>query len=180
MLKSKWIDFFWKDLFKKSLAKSQSREDFLQQTSFFQGFSPFQVHLMCEFLHSRQYVSGEHIFEVGHPGAALYFIEAGQVSIELPSEKGASPIAIALLEAGSFFGELALLDDAPRSASARAVKDVTVLALPRYELDRMLAQSPVLGGLVYRSLAQITSTRLKGTIDRLQKEDRTMKVAVNG
>lgn len=180
MKKYQWLSFLWQDLFKKLIVKKQDRIEFLSSTSFFHAFSPLQIGLTSEFLHQRQFAKDEFIFEVGHPGAALYFIEAGKVSIEISGDSHSGNVALAELGPGAFFGEMALLDDSPRSASARALTDVTVLAMPRSELERMLAQSPVLGGMVYKALAQITSARLKSTIERMQSETRPMKVAVNG
>ncbi len=179
MEKWNWIGFFWRDIFKRAIPRERSRIDFLKSTPFFLGFSDRQIELTNEFLHERQFAKEEHIFEIGHPGAALYLIESGEIAIEIPQEKSES-IRVATLAAGSFFGELALIDEAPRSASARALVDTKVLALPRSELDRMREQSPHLGAMVYRSLAQITSARLKSTLERLQNEEPQMKMVVNG
>lgn len=180
MKRADWLGFYWKDLFSRIGTKETNRLEFLKNTAFFQGFTPTQISLTAEFLHERKFAANEHIFEIGHPGAALYFVTEGEVSIEIPGESTVAPVQLAKLSKGSFFGEMALIDDAPRSASARAETEVTVLALPRSELESMLQQTPFLGGLVFKALAQITSSRMKATLERMTTETRSLKVANNG
>ena len=68
-------------------------------------------------MRSRRFRRGEVIFHIGDPGDALFVIVSGEVKISLPSETGDEAI-LATLRPGDVFGELALLDGAPRSASA--------------------------------------------------------------
>jgi CRP-like cAMP-binding protein len=79
----------------------------------------------------RRYRNAETIFHQDDPGDALHVIASGAVKIVLPSADGAEPAIIATLGAGDFFGALALLDDAPRSATAVAVGDTQTLVLRR-------------------------------------------------
>lgn len=177
MKKSSWLGLYWKDLFKISKKKRTNRLELLRASAFFEGFSDDQIELTSEFLHERKYAGDAFVFEVGHPGSALYFVTSGSISIEVPSKN--DTIQLARLGATSFFGELALLDDSPRSASARTETDTTLLALPRSELDRMLKVNPILAGLIYKSLAKINSTRLRATIEGIQQAD-SMKLVANG
>ena len=71
-------------------------------------------------MRSRRFRRGEVIFHIGDPGDALFVIVDGEVKISLPSETGEEAI-LATLRPGDVFGELALLDGAPRSASATAI-----------------------------------------------------------
>jgi CRP-like cAMP-binding protein len=75
------------------------------------------------------YKAGETIFRQGYPGDNAYVILSGQVEIidEIP---GGPEFQIAVLDAGRMFGEIALLDDKPRSATARALTDVTLQIVP--------------------------------------------------
>ena len=82
------------------------------------------------------------IFERGDPGQEMLIIRSGCVKIFLPSEDGSEQIAIALLREGDFFGELALLDGAPRTASAVAVTDTVLLPITRDEFCRLLEREP--------------------------------------
>lgn len=178
MAKTDWYSFLWKVIPKKE--KNKAKLGFLKETTFFEDFSQWELDIVHDFLHERTFQAGEAIFEKGQPGAVLYFIFKGKVSIEVPSE-GGSVRKLAELPEGAFFGELALLDDSPRSATARAAEDTVVLALARSELERMLQDRPLVAAPVYRSLAKITGERLKSTIERIQKEQQTgLKAVANG
>ena len=69
----------------------------------------------------RRYRRGEVIFHQGDPGDALHVVTSGSVKIVLPSPEGDEAI-IATVRPGDFFGELSLLDGAPRSATATAIE----------------------------------------------------------
>jgi CRP-like cAMP-binding protein len=179
-MKTNWASFFWQAILPRKARKSKTRLDFLKATAFFEDFNSWELELAHSFLHERVFKANEPIFEKGQPGAALYFICKGSVSIEVVKENNQVK-NLAEISEGSFFGELALLDDSPRSATARAIDDVVVLALPRSELERMLKERPLIAAPVYRSLAIMTGERLKSTIERIQKEQRNeLKVVSNG
>jgi CRP/FNR family transcriptional regulator, cyclic AMP receptor protein len=78
----------------------------------------------------RRFRRGEVIFHQGDPGDALFIVLAGRVKIVLPAETGDEAI-LATLRAGDFFGELALLDGAPRSATATAIEATETAVLSR-------------------------------------------------
>jgi CRP-like cAMP-binding protein len=82
-------------------------------------------------LRRRHFKRNEKIFHQGDPGDSLFIIESGSVKVVLLSSEGAEDAIIAILGPGMFFGELALLDGAPRSASAIAVEPSETLSLDR-------------------------------------------------
>src|SRR4029077_10912785 len=79
----------------------------------------------------RRFRRGETIFHQGDPGDSLFIIESGAVKIVLPSPEGEEGAIIATLTRGDFFGELALLDGAPHSATAVALEPTDALVLKR-------------------------------------------------
>src|SRR5207249_12098721 len=79
---------------------------------------------------SQSFERGETIFHQGSIGSALYIIVGGQVRIYTISVAG-QELTVAIFGAGDFFGELALLDGQPRSASAKALYPTTTLTLHR-------------------------------------------------
>ena len=80
-------------------------------------------------LRRRRFRRNEVIFHQGDPGDSLHIIATGAVKIVLPSAEGEEAI-IATLREGDFFGELALLDGAPHSATATALEPAETMMLP--------------------------------------------------
>jgi CRP-like cAMP-binding protein len=86
---------------------------------------------------TRRFRRNEVIFHQGDPGDSLHVLASGAVKIVLPSAEGDEAI-IATLTPGDFFGELALLDGAPHSATATAVEPVETLSLARAPFQQLL------------------------------------------
>lgn len=143
-----------------------SRFDFLRATPFFSKLSNWQLKQVNEVFYERTYQDGEYIFEQEQPGAALFFIEDGQIAIQVKN-KSEAPIQLALLSKGQFVGELALLDESPRSASAIAVGNTKLLALYRKDLEIFSKTKPEIASEIYKALAMIVGDRLKATNELL-------------
>ncbi len=105
---------------------------------FFGGLEPEALDRLAASMRSRRFRRGEVIFHVGDPGDALFVIVSGEVKISLPSETGDEAI-LATLRPGDVFGELALLDGAPRSASATALTPTETVILPRDRFRELIA-----------------------------------------
>jgi CRP/FNR family transcriptional regulator/CRP/FNR family cyclic AMP-dependent transcriptional regulator len=95
-------------------------------------------------LRPRRFRRGETIFHIDDPGDALFIVAAGRVKITIPSEDGSDPAILTTIEPGGFFGELAMLDGAPRSATAVALDAVETHVLRRAAFDRLVDTEPVL------------------------------------
>jgi CPA1 family monovalent cation:H+ antiporter len=91
-------------------------------------------------------VPGQEIIRKGEIGDQMYFIASGEVDVVLPDR-------LIPLGPGDFFGELALLDDAPRSADVRARTYCNVLVLSRRDFRRLLNQDPALKAQIERVAA---------------------------
>jgi CRP-like cAMP-binding protein len=101
---------------------------------------------------TRRYRRGETVFRQGDPGDALYVVLSGRVKIASPSEGGVEAI-LATLRPGEFFGALALLDGAARSASATAAEATETLVLPRETFRRLVNDVPAIRDQVFAGLA---------------------------
>ncbi len=153
----------WKNIFHRRISSEQkSTLEVLQKIPLFESLVPYQLKLLTKVLHTRRYEPNECIFEQGQPGAAIFIIQEGEVSIEIINEQE-KKVQLALLEDGTFFGELALLDNSPRSASARATKPTKVLALFRKGLDKLISSEPEISSKIYQSLSILIAERLKAT-----------------
>ena len=89
----------------------------LERVQLFTGLDSASLERLATGLRTRRFRSNEVLFHQGDPGDALFIVTAGAVKILLPSEEGDEAI-LATVRPGAFFGELALLDGAPRSATA--------------------------------------------------------------
>ncbi len=101
----------------------------------------------------RRFGRGEAIFHKDERGESLYIIEEGSVRIYLPSPQGAD-LTLAVLGAGDFFGEMALLDGGPRSASATALRETATLVLGRADFTAVLQSRPQSAMAVLAAVAQ--------------------------
>ncbi len=102
-------------------------------------------------LRHRHFRRNEVVFHQGDPGDALHIITAGSVKIVLPSAEGEEAI-IATLRPGDFFGELALLDGEPRSATATAVEPTETMTLPRDVFHELLDKHPSLRDALFTAV----------------------------
>jgi len=98
-----------------------------------------------------EFKAGAPIFEEGGREADMFVIEAG--SVEIFRSEGGVPRPLRALEAGDFFGEMGLLDAAPRTASARAVTDCRLLVLDASGLDALLRAHPEVAIRMLRTMA---------------------------
>lgn len=126
--------------------------DALATIPFFAGLEPDALARLAASMRSRRFRRGEVIFHVGDPGDALFVIVEGEVKISLPSETGDEAI-LATLRAGDVFGELALLDGAPRSASATALAPTETVVLPRDRFRDLIASEAGVRDALLASIA---------------------------
>src|SRR5688572_12908824 len=98
---------------------------------------PERLDIVARALLAGRYRKGQVIFHQGDDGDAMYLVESGLVKISAESVDGQEAI-LTEVRPGETFGELALLDGAPRSATAMAVDDTLTLRLPRRTFDELL------------------------------------------
>jgi len=107
---------------------------------------------------------GEIIFKEGDDGDCMYVIVEGQVQIVRKS--GSSPVVLASLGEGAFFGEMAILHRTTRTATAVAVTDVVLVTVQGPDLGRLLAKRPELGAKMICTLTR----RLEHTTNQVMDE----------
>ena len=126
-------------------------------------------------MRARRFRRNEVLFHQGDPGDALFVVTRGAVKISLPNEEGDEAI-IATIREGEFFGELALLDGAPRSATATALEPVETLVLPRTRFRELIANEPALRDALLAALAA-ELRRLTTHVEELHFLDITGRLA---
>lgn len=149
--------------------ESDPEMEFYRGVFLLNTLSPREFARVREIMHERRYDPDEFIFLKGQPGAAMFIIREGAVQIVADSPDGESEMVIASLEEGEFFGELALLDNSPRSASARSVGRTRLAAIFRGDLEDLLLNEPLISSKIHRQLAIVIGERLRSTNDRLVK-----------
>jgi CRP/FNR family transcriptional regulator, cyclic AMP receptor protein len=136
----------------------------LGKTQIFAGVDQEQLVALALASIRRSYMRGESIFHQGDPGEALFVIADGIVKIVLVSEDG-DEMVLATLGVADTFGELALIDGGPRSASARAVEPTTLFALPRESFLRAVRDNPRLLESLHQSLGTLLRSLLAQASD---------------
>src|SRR5262245_59069693 len=117
----------------------------LKELSLFEGMS--SRHLRRIPARAKRYGPGESIVRAGDPGNAFYVVLDGTVRVDPPN--GAS----VTLKAGDSFGEMSLLDGAPRSADITAAGEVTVMVIGRAAFMKLLRSEPQMAAALLRTLA---------------------------
>jgi CRP-like cAMP-binding protein len=106
-----------------------STEETLAKVELFRDIEQNDLEMLAKIVVSRQFKSGETIVKEGEPGVAFYIIAKGKAEVV----KGAGQV-VATFGPEDFFGEMALFDDSPRSASVRAVEDTECLVMSKWDL----------------------------------------------
>jgi CRP/FNR family cyclic AMP-dependent transcriptional regulator len=134
----------------------------------FDGLSKSELRIVEQMMHQRQYKKGETVFNEGEPGAGMYLVKSGEVEITRKMANGAE-LALALVKESGFFGELALLDEIPRSASARAVADTALFAFSKPSLESLCRRNPRLGIKILSNLSRVICKRLVKSNDAMEQ-----------
>lgn len=136
----------------------------LSQIDILRSLPPEEVHGIVLFTEIFSYQPGQHIFEQGDEGDALYLIDSGEVNI-LAKQSDGSTTKIATLGPGQTFGEMALLTKETRSATAEAITPIEVYRIRKHDFERLMSSSPKLATAVSQLLAQrLTKTTAKQSL----------------
>lgn len=149
---------------------------FLRQVPLFRRLDEVQLQALAALISQRQFAKGELIILAEAEGDALFVIEEGQVKVSLVHEDGREVI-LSFLGPEEVFGELALLDSKPRSATVTAIAPTRLLVLRRADFQRLLLGAPQiavslleeLAGRLRRTDQQIEGLALFNVASRLSK-----------
>ncbi len=125
----------------------------LQNVPLFSQLTPADLQRVEEVARERAYPKNSVILFEDDPGDSLFVVKQGQVKVVLIGEDGREVI-LSVLGEGQFFGEMALLDDEPRSAHVIAMEDSTLVVLRREDFQGILLQSPALALALLRELTR--------------------------
>lgn len=117
-------------------------EDILARVDLFSTLSKRELQTLAKSCQERSYKAGKVIFSQGDTGVGLYVIKNGRVRITIATDPDKAEDEVGVYGPGDVLGEMALLDDLPRSASVTAIEDVTALLLPVWEFRSILQSHP--------------------------------------
>ena len=138
----------------------------LSQVQLFAGLKPQALELIAKVSSEETHAAGTKIFQHGDAGDKLYLILEGRVRIsrDVP---GMGEEALAVLGPGQVFGEMALLDESPRSADARVHERCRLLAIAKDGFDDLLFLHKDLAYEVLWSIVRMLVARLRETTEKL-------------
>ena len=139
--------------------KTTPRLERLRNLSLFVNLTPGELQIVDGLLHERNYLEGEVIFDEGEEGQAIYIVAAGDVLICRQGQGEAGRMA--QLGPGTFFGELALLDNSPRSAQARAATACQLIVFFRDDFVGLLDTHARIASKISRELARHLGARMR-------------------
>ena len=116
--------------------------EFLKRVSWFEDLDQKSLDAIANAAVEQSYQPGQEILRQGDTGVGAFIIRSGKV--EIVQEKDGNVTQLATLGPGEVFGEMALLDEFPRSASARAVEPTTCLGIQRWHFKGILESHPQL------------------------------------
>jgi CRP-like cAMP-binding protein len=156
----------WENMFKIKNGDRRNIQLLLKKIPLFAELGKGELREIERLIHHRQYQRGEVIFWEDEPGVGMYIVQKGEVGIfkdyAVPRQK-----ELARLEFGDFFGEMALLEDDCRSATAVALSDAHLLGLFHPDLFDLFKRRPPLGVKLLATLAGMLAKRLRKTNSEL-------------
>ncbi len=136
-------------------------EDVLAQVPLFANLKKHDLQILGSSCRERDYPAGAALLRQGETGVGLFVIVSGRVRVSQHQE-GGDEHELATLGRGEVLGEMSLLDDLPRSATATAVEPTQALVLPVWDFRAVLRDSPDIG----IALLSVISRRLRNAENR--------------
>jgi len=143
----------------------------LKQSDIFYQFTPTQLELVANLCQEVFLSKDEMVFEENSGSTELYVIASGSVNILINSSAGKRGTVVAKLGRGQSFGEVALVDEGLRSASARAAeKETRLIIIPRDRLLMLCETYPQLGYRLMYNLSADLAMKIRNTDLRIRDE----------
>jgi response regulator RpfG family c-di-GMP phosphodiesterase len=128
----------------------------MRRIEFFSDFTDIELVRLLKICHTRKYAEGETIFNEGEKGDRLYVLIMGQV--EILKHRDTGPEVLATMNAGDCFGEMALVDQEPRSADARAKGDTMIIEVNDQIINDI---NDILALKLFRKIAILVTKKLR-------------------
>ena len=169
-METEYYDGIWDSIVGRTDRKQVERDivDVLKRIQIFDGLSNRELRNFARISYQRTYAENETIVIEGQDSAGMYVILDGTVKVTRKVEDGTT-ITLKTLEDGTFFGDVGLLDNAPRTATVTAIRSSRIIGFFRPELLTLIESDPKLASKVIFVLAKVLASRLRFTNQELQK-----------
>lgn len=141
--------------------------ELLKKVALFEGLTQGQLAKVAQLGQTRDYPAGAFLFREGESGQEMFVIARGKVRIS-KSVPGIGEEALAILEPGQYFGEMAVIEDSPRSADAIAHVSCSVWGIERSKLDQLMFTDKDLAYVLLWTFVRTLSERLRETNDKIK------------
>ncbi|HMV62085.1 MAG TPA: Crp/Fnr family transcriptional regulator [Rhodocyclaceae bacterium] len=161
--------------------------NYLDRVDLFAGLDEAQMQSLVDRSRLRSFVASTVVVNEGDEGGSMYVVQSGSLKAYLTDKTGRE-VTLSLLDEGDYFGELALLDDAPRSASVAAVTRSELLQVPRSAFLALIEEHPASMQVVIRNLVariralsdNVRSLALEDVFRRVTRAFETLAVERDG
>ncbi|MEF3279706.1 MAG: cyclic nucleotide-binding domain-containing protein [Elusimicrobiota bacterium] len=140
-----------------------ARIKFLSGIALFKGIKRKDLLYILESIYEKKYLKGESLFIEGDIGRALFIVYSGRIG--LYKRNTSENILFSEVGTGDFIGEMALLEEMPRTLSAIAIEESIVFMLYKTNIESMNHTKPKIASQINYNLAKILSSRLRGVIE---------------
>jgi len=142
----------------------------LKINSLFSALTQEELERISKLIFLRFYRAGRTLFFEGTPGEIMYLVHSGKVGI-YKTVKDKDDLLLAMLEPGSYFGEMSLLDSQPRSATAKIIEDGELVVITKKVFDQMLETDPRITSKLLITLVRVALHRLRTTDEKIKDKN---------
>lgn len=147
--------------------EKQTMIELLKELPVFEGLSQRELIAIERIIHQRRYNAGEMIFGEDMLGAGMYIVKEGEVVITKKINEN-KEIELAVIGERNFFGEMALIDEMPRSASVKAKRDTILFAFCKPDLENIMERNPKVAATIITNIARLVCKRLVQANENLE------------
>ncbi|MBN1897562.1 MAG: cyclic nucleotide-binding domain-containing protein [Spirochaetes bacterium] len=142
--------------------------EILKNTGIFTDLEKKELEMVSQLCQVKEFEENTEIFHEGDTGQELFILIEGRVVIEIHLKLKSEKAAVHTVDKGHVFGEVALVDGGPRSASATTVKPSRLLVLNKTDLDKLIETNPRIGYIILRNFSKILCGRIRKTTRELR------------
>lgn len=140
--------------------------NFLIDIPIFDSLKSDELRIVARYMNFMDFKPRETVFQEGDKGDYVCFVADGSLNVLKKNEVG-KQVIIATLNKGRSIGEMAVIDDFPRSATVKARTDSTLVILTRKGFDQILSNHPNIGVKILKGISRLLSMNLRKTSSRL-------------